>query len=274
MDSSIGCLVEISHYAAQHPRLVQGGGGNCSVKNGPVMAIKSSGIFLEEITATSGYCLIDLATGAVSGPSARPSLEAPLHRLLGRYVIHTHPVALGAFVCSEEGKKELSLLFPKANHVWVPYSDPGQALFGSMDKIIAEQKLDKDSDLVLFLQNHGLFVSSSDKEICLLLHEETVSRLEGFLGIRDYPPAAGQAAVLSGFLTPDHTVYSNLGLESGMSSKQKTAFSELNAFTVSVLGLIKKMKWTPRFLEADTAARILNMEEEKHRQQILRQENA
>lgn len=273
MDSFVGDLIGISHYAAQHPRLVQGGGGNCSVKCGRMMAVKSSGIFLEEMNSSSGYCLIDLTSGSVSGPSTRPSLEAPLHKLLGRYVIHTHPIALGPFVCSEEGEKELARLFPENDHIWVPYADPGRAIFSAMEKIIEEQKLDVQSGVVLFLQNHGLFVSAPDKQTCLLLHEETVSRLEGSLGLKEYPEPAGSARVSSGFLTPDHAVYSNLGPENSLSGKQKTAARELYAFTASVLGLIEKMKWTPRFLSAETAGRLLNMEEEKHRQEILRREN-
>lgn len=274
MDAFVGDLIEISHYAAQHPRLVQGGGGNCSVKKDSLMAIKSSGIFLEEMSSSVGYCLMDLATSAVSGPSVRPSLEAPLHRLLGRYVIHTHPIALGAFVCSEEGKAELTRLFPKPGHVWVPYADPGQALFNAMEKIIAEQKLDKRSNLILFLQNHGLFVSSAEKQSCLSLHEETVTRLEGYLGLKEYSRTVSSPEIPFGFLTPDHAVYSHLGPEKDLSDKQKTAADELKVFTASVLGLIEKMKWTPRFLGAETAERLLNMEEEKHRQKMLRRDNS
>ena len=142
--------------------MVQGGGGNRSVKtdDGKYMFIKASGTTLKDMDATKGWRRVDieqltkqLADEILSvcdvdtrerevvnrlalscddeNPSEiRPSVEAPLHALLEKYVIHLHPSSVGSWVNAKDGKKIIELLAQKADitALWVPYCDPGYIL--------------------------------------------------------------------------------------------------------------------------------------------------
>ncbi len=258
-------LAELCRYAAQHPRFVQGGGGNCSVKSDGRMAVKASGYFLEDVTEQSGYVVLD-ESGRVcaSGDNERPSLEAPLHRLLGRFVIHTHPIVAGALVCADQGREAFQSLFPGDTSLWIPYAKPGQELAAEIARALAANGGRSSEDLVLFLENHGVFVSAPGKEECVGLHEFVIQRLEEFFGRTGrsaHPPAA------TGRLTPDHAVY--LSLPGPIcSERQRQAVAETQAFAAGVHGLIAAKGWTPRYLAPQEVASVLGMSEEKYRQKL------
>ena len=179
MDPSIQDLIDISHYAARHPSWVQGGGGNCSVKARGRMFIKASGFFLEELAEDNGYSILDLATKQpAENNRLKPSMEFPLHTLLGNYVIHTHPSAAGALVCAGEGKAEFRKIFPEPHFIWVDYANPGLNLFLKVRETLAGLPQPVPEDKVLFLQNHGLFAAAAAKKRCMELHDEAIARCE------------------------------------------------------------------------------------------------
>ncbi len=125
--------------------LVQGGGGNTSVKtaDGKYMYIKASGTALKDMNKKQGWrkMRLDLVLAIIKDKSiarfdtqtretevvnrlllacddevagdARPSLEAHLHAFLDKCVIHLHPNAVGAYVCAKNGKAKLEKLFKK-----------------------------------------------------------------------------------------------------------------------------------------------------------------
>lgn len=262
MEKTLSDLIEISHYAAQHPRLVQGGGGNCSVKAKDRRWVKASGYFLEDISASGGYAILDAVSGMpVDESKGKASMEAPLHTLLGDYVIHTHPIAVAAFVSSEEAKADFRSIFPESCYVWIDYAPPGKLLFEKVKETISAEAI--RGNLILFLQNHGLFVSSPSKEQCMRLHEETVKRLEIFFG-----PCQDLPVIPSGkFLTPDHAVYEHLAAPD-LSVKQRISVEETLLFARHALSLIKAKGWNPHWLPEDQIAFVLGMDQEKYRQQI------
>lgn len=265
MQQAAADLAELARYAAKHPQFVQGGGGNCSVKWDARMAVKASGYFLEDVTERSGYVVLD-ESGRVcaSGENERPSLEAPLHRLLGRYVIHTHPIVAGALVCAEQGREAFRSLFPEDTSVWIAYAKPGLELAGEIARALASSHARVDEDLVLFLENHGVFVSAPGKEECMGLHEFVIQRLQQFFG--HAAPAAEQAAS-TGYLSPDHAVYLNLDGPI-RSDRQRLAVAETQAFAGGVHALIGAKRWTPRYLRPQDVAAVLGMSEEKYRQRL------
>ena len=127
----------MSHAVGANTRFVQAGGGNTSVKSadGTLMFIKASGTPLADMDARRGWALVDTAKvmqifdqrRLLSAPSsereaevlrmldesviapadARPSVEAPLHALLGKVVIHSHPPAVNALTCHRRAKELL-----------------------------------------------------------------------------------------------------------------------------------------------------------------------
>ena len=114
--NEINRFIDISNEIGSDVAFVQAGGGNTSVKlSTKEMLIKSSGIYLKDMTPNSGFCnvnfpeikkyhynLIDdeekysqkLNESVIKGVG-RPSMETGFHALIPhKYVIHSHPVYL------------------------------------------------------------------------------------------------------------------------------------------------------------------------------------
>ena len=255
-------LIEVSKFAARHPDWVQGGGGNCSVKLNGQMWIKASGYFLEEVSRDGGYAVLEMASGKVIDPRGpKPSLEAPLHSLLGTYVIHTHPIPVVALVSSFEGAENFRKIFPENHFHWVEYAAPGRALYETVRRMLDGKN---QSSLGLFLQNHGLFVSAQKKEEAFALHLEIISRLEKFFGAE----SALDAIMAQHFLTPDHAVYGCAEDGKGMTQKQMKAREETLFLVGSALAHIRKKGWRARWLDPEEVAKITEMEEEKYRKSL------
>ena len=207
-EASLAQLLEISHTIGSKSEYVQGGGGNTSVKSadGRTMAIKASGTTLAQMSATAGWAELDLAkilsifdraelaslparereaqvlehqAAAVVGKTqGRPSVESPLHALLGRVVIHTHPVGVNALTCGP-GEKALSELTRPGElpPLWIPYTDPGWRLATVIKSAIsAYQEKHGQPPAVIFLENHGIFTTAAGAQECLALHLEWIER--------------------------------------------------------------------------------------------------
>ena len=167
-DKALADLIRISNLVGKDPALVQGGGGNTSVKtaDGKYMYIKASGTALKDMNATQGWRRIHLDSvlaiikdksitklqaqtrevevvnrlllacdDNVTG-GARPSVEAHLHGLLDKCVIHLHPSVVSAYLNAKDGKARLEKLFrgEKTQPLWVPYVDPGFTLARTIEQ--------------------------------------------------------------------------------------------------------------------------------------------
>lgn len=194
MDQALADLITISRTVGRDRSLVQGGGGNTSVKSpdGRYMYIKASGTPIRDIGEHRGWrrlrvasvCAImhDESLAALSethresevagrlrlccddeiAREARPSVEAHLHALLGRCVIHLHPVVVGAYVCARSGRAEVERLFAdeKLPPLWVPAVSPGYMLARTVGRLVeGYRRKHGRGPRVLFLQKHGLFVT-------------------------------------------------------------------------------------------------------------------
>ena len=204
MDKALADLIKISTATGKDPKLVQGGGGNTSVKteDGKYMYVKASGTALKNMGETTGWRRINLeAIGSIitdkSLPTydvntrevevvnrlvlcceddvtsgARPSVEAPLHALLDDSVIHLHPTAVGAYVNAKDGKAKLENLFKdeKLPMLWVPYLDPGYTLAVKIAKLIENYVAQHGAKpKVIFLEKHGLFVAAKTPNAAIKL---------------------------------------------------------------------------------------------------------
>jgi len=202
MNPALRHLIGISRSVGRDPSLVQGGGGNTSVKtpDGGHMYIKASGTAIREIAQHRGWCRLRVASvlailedeslASMAPPEresqtvqrlamccderaeadSRPSVESYLHALLGRCVVHLHPTAVGAYVCARNGRSQLQRLLRHHSPppLWVPYVDPGYQLARRIKRLVsAYQRRWKRSPSVLFLENHGLLVSADTPEQAL-----------------------------------------------------------------------------------------------------------
>jgi len=143
MNKALEDLIKISNATGKDSTLVQGGGGNTSVKtaDGKYMYIKASGTALKDMNSQRGWRrlrlepvlsiindksitklrvnkreievvnrLLDACDDKVTS-GARPSVESHLHAFLDKCIIHLHPIAVAAYVNSKNGKLELEKLF-------------------------------------------------------------------------------------------------------------------------------------------------------------------
>jgi len=214
-------LEMISKAVGVYPDLVQGGGGNTSVKiDRELMAIKASGYRLDQVTEEDGFAVVNYNniaeyfetaelnpdvdyekvgadmmkqnTVQMEGYKAlRPSVEAGFHSILKRFVIHTHPVYANILCCSRDGDKLMEKVFKaKGVHcVWIPYTMPGFHLTLSIKQII-RRYTDKYHVFpqVIFMQNHGLIVTSDDVEECIQLNSRVNDMIKDYLKVSEpYP---------------------------------------------------------------------------------------
>ena len=146
MDRALADLIRISNVTGKDSTLVQGGGGNTSVKtaDGKYMFIKASGTALKDMNEKQGWRRIrlDAVLSIIDDKSlarldartrepevvnrlllacddniktdARPSVEAHLHAFLDKFVIHLHPIVVAAYVNAKNGKAEIENLFKKS----------------------------------------------------------------------------------------------------------------------------------------------------------------
>lgn len=200
-------FIRISKYAGMRNDLAQAGGGNTSVKlDDKVMLVKSSGCQLADVNEESGYSKIDyrmiadyfeknitaddrqvlteeagkalLAQAQIEG--GRASIETFLHAVTGKYTLHSHPMLVNILTARKDGCKILEQLFPEA--IFVPYRKPGAALAEAYYRIWQAAAGRAE---VIFLENHGLVVSSDWAEQVIDRTEEILHRIAAYLQVPD-----------------------------------------------------------------------------------------
>ena len=213
-------LIEISRIVGRDPDMVQGGGGNTSVKTrmGNLMYVKASGTTLRDMDDHRGWALLDLAqTRAVlesdleSLPqadresrvlqllqlcvikplAARPSVESNLHAQLGRVVIHTHPIGLNVLLSSRDSRKTFAKVIGAkfGEPLYIPYVDPGYTLAMRVAREIDAYKREHGQlPRVVLLENHGLFVAAEDALKCLEISRRVTSLGMKWIGSKRVNP--------------------------------------------------------------------------------------
>lgn len=209
MNTTLSDLIRISHATGKDTALVQGGGGNTSAKtpDGKYMYIKASGTALKDMDEKHGWRRMDMSAvlGIVNDEKlikmnasvrevevvnrlllccddenksgARPSVEAHLHAMLDRYVIHLHPIAVGAYVNAKNGRQMTEKVFAeeKTPPLWVPYMDPGLMLARKIQMQVSDYKAEygRISQIIL-LEKHGLFVTASSPESAIRIVKRVI----------------------------------------------------------------------------------------------------
>ena len=233
MDKALADLIKISNTTGKDSTLVQGGGGNTSVKtaDGRYMYIKASGTALKDMNAKKGWRRLRLAPvlsiiedkalakldagkrepevvdrlllacdDKVAG-GARPSVESHLHAFLDKCVIHLHPLVVAAYVNAKNGKAAIEKLFKneKFPPLWVPYTDPGFMLAKKIARLVSDyQNKFGRKPAVMILQKHGLFVTAGTADAALRLVRKVIrlcgSKLKEPKPRKTSPPAHSDIA--------------------------------------------------------------------------------
>lgn len=230
--------------------LVQGAGGNISVKADNVLWVKASGKRLVDAGKENIFVGVDLAqlrariaagrgedlAGTVTdaGANLRPSIETTLHALMPqRYVLHVHSVRAIAIGVRQDGEVEFRSRFAGLRWAFVPYCRPGWPLTQAVAAALAQCVPD-----ILVLANHGVVVSGDTADAALATLAEIERRIDGpvrppWAGDRErldrltrhtgfmpsshdevHTLAAPQAAAIAsaGTLYPDHVVFLGAGM--------------------------------------------------------------
>ena len=199
MDDFTQTVVAMNNFCEEigrNPLLVQGAGGNISVKHERKLYVKASGKRLAEANNEDIFVTVDLHNQlslceqgdfrvrweCSNKLSNRPSIETILHAVLPqRFVLHLHAInSLSVLVCRTPEVFFADRL--SSEFVWqlVPYKKPGPELGKEI-----YVRINESSNTNLFLlKNHGvvLAANSLDELMSLLdLFEEKtlVSRLNG-----------------------------------------------------------------------------------------------
>ena len=207
-------FVRISKYFGQRFDLIQAAGGNSSIKDGHKMYIKSSGYSLAEVSEKNGYSLLDnrklmdflrinkdvkitskiekssfntLRKSIISGNA--PSIETFTHSMLKKYTIHFHPVSVNVISTSTKSRRIFKEIFHNEildkTFFYIKYKTPGIALASEILKIIGphENKISKNENIVLFLENHGLICSSDNADKLIKYIEDVMIKFEKYCNL-------------------------------------------------------------------------------------------
>jgi rhamnose utilization protein RhaD (predicted bifunctional aldolase and dehydrogenase) len=247
--SDLNDLARLSARIGADPLLIQGAGGNTSVKDGRTMWIKASGTLLAEALSRDVFVPVDLLAMRASVASGeeradrpaefalvrdglRPSIETSLHAVFPqRVVVHAHCVNTLACAIRRDAQTVLSARLRAFDWAFVPYAKPGASLAASVLKVLGP-----GTDVVV-LGNHGIIVAAESVAEADALLGRVVTALhaaprklaaglsslaaragDGFSPLpADHPlhtvamvPSLTSAA-LAGSLYPDHVIFCGVG---------------------------------------------------------------
>ncbi len=195
-------LRALSARIGSDPLLIQGAGGNTSLKADGILWIKASGTWLAHALERDIMVPVEIAPllDAVSSvdpaaeraeqfavrglgaSSLRPSIETTVHALMPqRVVVHVHCVNTIALAVRTDCETELATRLDGLNWALVRYARPGLPLALA----IAEHSSKRPD--VLVLANHGLVVAAETVDAAESLLNDVTQRLAAVP--RSAPPA-------------------------------------------------------------------------------------
>ena len=190
MMKEIQDLIEISRHFGSNKDYTLAGGGNTSYKNDEFIWIKASGFELGTISG-DGFAQLDrnkvkevgemkfsedeqvrevevkealIAANADPGTGKRPSVETSFHELIQYpFVVHMHPTMTNGLMCSGNARKETADLFGE-EAMYIDFA-PGYPLYLKVkEEMTRYRKKYEDDPKIIFLENHGVFVSADNIE--------------------------------------------------------------------------------------------------------------
>ena len=165
-------FLKLSSKLGKDHMLVQGAGGNTSIKQNNKMWIKASGTWLSKSLEENIFVEVNLErirknillnedisaeTSNKTNKNLRPSIETSLHALMPhKIVVHTHPIEILSWLVRKDAKEQLFKILKSKTVAWVPYNRPGKDLSQALKKSLEQKAAD-----VILLGNHGLVVGAN-----------------------------------------------------------------------------------------------------------------
>ncbi len=193
MPSPLEALAALSARVGSNPALVQGPGGNTSLKAAGRLHVKGSGTWLAHAAERDIFAVLELGRlrAAIAeddprtetcvdflaaGSLLRPSIETTLHAVMPhRVVVHVHCVeTIAAAVRSDVEALAADRLsgYAHIRFAVADYARPGRPLTRAVRRAMA------DDTNVLILRNHGLVVGADSVEEAASLQETVTKALQ------------------------------------------------------------------------------------------------
>jgi rhamnose utilization protein RhaD (predicted bifunctional aldolase and dehydrogenase) len=185
-------LIALAASLGRDRLVVQGPGGNISLKQDGVMWVKASGTWMMEAESRSILIPVDFAAvleGLAAGDPAcetcgrfvrndlarsalRPSIETTLHAVMPqKVVVHVHCVETISIACLSDAVDRLARSLQGLNWTFVPYVRPGAPLGRAMVEHL------RNGTNIVVLGNHGLVVAGDTVDEAAQLRAEVSRRL-------------------------------------------------------------------------------------------------
>ncbi|HOW10058.1 MAG TPA: SDR family NAD(P)-dependent oxidoreductase [Bacteroidales bacterium] len=202
MRPELNDLINVSRFYGSNRDYVIAGGGNTSFKDENTLWIKASGtplarldekglvalnrdklriisrkVYSDDTIIREDQVKNDLYAAIIDPQqNLRPSVETSLHDLIRyRFVVHLHPSLINGILCSRNARNTVTRLFGE-KALFVPYTDPGYTLFKSLESQILSWREKYSSDpQIIFLENHGSFVSGNSVDEIKQIYDEILS---------------------------------------------------------------------------------------------------
>lgn len=176
--SELDSLLQLSMQVGSDPSLVQGAGGNTSIKMDDTLWIKASGTWL--MNALGQNIMVPVALDPLlqalqindaeaeqtqsfvisekNPEDLRPSIETTVHAVFPqKIVVHVHCVNTISLALRSDASDVLAPLLSSFNWRFVPYVKPGLSLSRSIASVLYRDDIPAD---VVVLGNHGLVVAA------------------------------------------------------------------------------------------------------------------
>jgi rhamnose utilization protein RhaD (predicted bifunctional aldolase and dehydrogenase) len=191
-DTDMQDLNALAASLGRDPLVVQGPGGNISLKRDGVMWVKASGTWMMEAMSRPILIPVDLAAvldGLAAGDPAcetcsafvrqdlmrlalRPSIETTLHAVMAhRVVVHVHCVETISIACLADAAERLAASLKGLSWTFVPYIRPGAPLGQAMTEHL------RAGTNIVVLGKHGLVVAGDSVAEAAQLRAEVSRRL-------------------------------------------------------------------------------------------------
>jgi rhamnose utilization protein RhaD (predicted bifunctional aldolase and dehydrogenase) len=199
-------LKNFSSWIGSDSTLVQGPGGNTSIKSEKLIWVKASGTQLVDAKTKDIFVSLDRQSGLPIPRDQRQtsSIETNLHMLIeAPVVVHTHSTCAIALGFQEDLYDRIQ---NNGKIALVPYLRPGTALADGVRNIV-----DASIHDYAILKNHGLVVwgQSIDDVWSKLNHFE--SEFKGLIHYSEEDLIEARQVLMTGslhsYLTPDHAVF-------------------------------------------------------------------
>jgi rhamnose utilization protein RhaD (predicted bifunctional aldolase and dehydrogenase) len=212
-DPEFSALLDLSAHIGSDASLVQGPGGNTSLKRDGVMWIKASGAWLSQarerplmvpVRLAPLLAVLDANDPACESAASfvipdmnpqglRPSIETTVHAALPhRVVLHVHCVETIAWAVQADAQEKLAARLHGISWTLVPYVRPGLPLTQLMRSLI------RADTTVVVLANHGLVVCGDTVAAAAATLNEVVSRLKRAVRPAPRPDLAALAQLCAG----------------------------------------------------------------------------